>query len=65
MGKHTDHTYELDFVVVSTLDEEFSAVKDVLGLHEEDLRYKDGLRYYYKEIEGFRLAFINSIREEI
>jgi nucleoside phosphorylase len=57
MDKQTNHAYELDFVVVSTLDEEFSAVKKVFGLQEEDLKYKDGLRYYYKEIEGFRVGF--------
>jgi uncharacterized protein YjbI with pentapeptide repeats/nucleoside phosphorylase len=57
MDKQTNRAYELDFVVVSTLDEEFSAVKKVFGLQEEDLKYKDGLRYYYKEIEGFRVGF--------
>jgi uncharacterized protein YjbI with pentapeptide repeats/nucleoside phosphorylase len=57
MDKQTNQAYELDFVVVSTLDEEFSAVKKVFGLQEEDLKYKDGLRYYYKEIEGFRVGF--------
>jgi nucleoside phosphorylase len=57
MDKHTNHAYELDFVVVSTLDEEFRAVKKVFGLQKEDLRHKEGLRYYYKEIEGFRVGF--------
>jgi nucleoside phosphorylase len=39
------------------LKEEFDAVKRVFGLQEEDLRFREGLQYYYKEIEGLRVAF--------
>jgi nucleoside phosphorylase len=55
------NVYRFDFAVIATLDEEFEAVKNVFDLQEMYLKKggtsKGEVQYYYKEIEGFRVAF--------